>query len=189
MSLDAIPLNQIFDAAEIQEEYSNCELIDYEGLRQELASTGIALQEDPIEGGLTKLNGLIAQIDAQKTRVANIVNQAIRNESDLEVLFKKVLGIYKREFDFRLPQPPCIEFTNAAAREAACNSLLGDLMALKLAVEGSYAQAKTFTKMAYNDLAKLDSTNKNISRQITVLQLSAEIGEIQRSAQPSQHTF
>jgi hypothetical protein len=44
--------------------------------------------------------------------------------------------------------------------------------------------------MANNDLVKLDSTNKNISRQITVLQLANEIGEISRPSNPGEkYTF
>jgi len=187
--MQAIPIDQIFDAQELQDEYSAFQLIDYNALRIECAATGIELSEDPVEGGISKLNGIIAQIDAQKTRVANIVNQSIKNESDLEVLYRKTLGVYKREFDTRLPQPPCSDFSNAGAREACCNSLLENLVKLKLAVEGSYHQSKTFTKMAQNDLNKLDSTNKNISRQITVLQLTMDIGEIQRQSGPSPHSF
>ena len=189
MSLAAIPLADVVGATDLRDEYAAYQLIPYGELMTELSTTGVTLNEDPVESGIQHLNGLIAQIDAQKTRDSNIVHQAIKNESGLEVLFKKVQALYKREYDARLPHPPVAEFSNAQSREAACNSLLSELKDLLSAIEGSYSQAKTFTKMANNDLVKLDSTNKNISRQITVLQLAAEIGEIARPSQQGSYTF
>ena len=181
--LDPVPLADIVGASDISSEYSAFQLINYPDLELEMSEYGVKLADDPTAEGILKLNGTIAQIDAQKTRVANIVGTAIRNENDLEILYRQIQGIYKREYDLKLPQPPVSEFSNAQSREAACNSLLGELKALVNSIEGSYSQAKTFTKMSYNALGKLDSTNKNISRQITVLQLANEIGEIARPSQ------
>lgn len=179
--LEAIPLENIEGALFIRDNYVNYKILDYTPLRKELTTAGVALHEDPVEEGIQKLNGLIAQIDAQKTRVANIVHQAIENENALEILFKQVQSVYKREYDAKLPQSPVADFPNAPTREAACNSLLSNLKTLMSVIEGSYAQSKIFTKMANNSLLKLDSTNKNISRQITVLQLVNEIDGIARS--------
>lgn len=181
--LSPISLVDIDGASDLSNEYSAFQLINYPDLEMEMSEYGVKLAEDPTAEGIQKLNGTIAQIDAQKTRVANIVSTAIRNENNLDVLWKQIQAVYKREYDMRLPQPPVSEFSNAQSREAACNSLLGELKALVNAIEGSYSQAKTFTKMSYNALGKLDSTNKNISRQITVLQLANEIGEIARPTQ------
>jgi len=179
-TLSVIPLSDIEGATDVQDEYIKFALLDYGKIQAELENYGVTLAEDPTTEGIQKLNGLIAQIDAQKTRVSNIVSTAINNDNNLEVLYKKIQGIYKREFDSRLPHPPVSEFSNMQSREAACNSILKDLKTLVNAIEGSYSQAKMFTKMAYTALSKLDSTNKNISRQITVLQLATEIGEIAR---------
>lgn len=192
MSLDPIAISDIVGASDLQADYDTYQLIDYTTLMDELAATGVVLEEDPVASGVTSLNGRIAQIDAQKTRIAYIVHIAIKNESGLDTTFKQVQALYKKEYDSRLPHPPVSEYSNAQSREAACNSLLSELKTLLVAVEGSFSQAKTFTKMAQNDLLKLDSTNKNISRQITVLQLAVDIGEISRtgSTQPGNtHTF
>jgi len=184
VDLTPITLNTIPGALDITEEYANYTLLDYETLIKELNTQGVALNEDPGAVPLNQLNAQIAQVDAQKTRAATIFSQAIVNEDGLNVLVKKINAIFKAEFDSRLPQSPVKDFSNKELREGACNTLLAELKSAVLAIEGSLTQAKTFTRVVQNELGKLDSTNKNISRQITVLQTQIEIGEIQRSAQP-----
>ena len=190
--LVAVDLKSIPSAVELQKEYVDIQLPDYGALVKELSESHTGLSEDPVKKGITTLNALIAQIDAFKTRAASIVSLAIKNENDFEVLYKKAQAIYQREYDSRLPQSPVADFSNAQSREAACNSLLANLKSLLQAIEGSYSQSKSFTRIANNEFAKLDSTNKNISRQITVVQLAAEIGEIGRPVslgEPQKYTF
>ena len=190
IDLTPIALDNIPGVREIITEYANYTLLDYETLIKELNAQGVALNEDPGAVPLNKLNAQIAQVDAQKTRAATIFSQAITNEEGLNILAKIINAIYKAEFDSRLPQSPVKDFSNKELREGACNTLLAELKNVVLAIEGSFSQAKTFTKVVQNELTKLDSTNKNISRQITVLQTQIEIGEIRRAAEAGNpHTF
>lgn len=182
IDLTPISLEKIPGAVAIMDTYANYSLLDYDALIKELNMQGVALNEDPGAVPLNKLNAQIAQVDAQKTRTATIFSQAIVNEDGLNVLNKKINALFKAEFDNRLPQPPVKDFSNKELREGACNTLLAELKGAVSAIEGSLSQAKTFTKVVQNELTKLDSTNKNISRQITVLQTQIEIGEIRRSA-------
>ena len=183
IDLTPVTLDNIPGATEIISEYTNYQFLDYEILIKELNIQGVALNEDPGAVPLNKLNAQIAQVDAQKTRTATIFSHAIINEDGLSVLNKKINALFKAEFDNRLPQSPVKDFSNKELREGACNTLLAELKGAVSAVEGSLSQAKTFTKVVQNELSKLDSTNKNISRQITVLQIQIEIGEIRRTAQ------
>lgn len=182
IDLTPVLLEDIPGATEIMTEYVNYALSDYGTLIKELSAQGVALNEDPGAVPLNKLNAQIAQVDAQKTRTATIFSSAITNEDGLSVLCKKITALFKAEFDNRLPQSPVKDFSNKELREGACNTLLANLKGAVSAVEGSLSQAKTFTKVVQNELGKLDSTNKNISRQITVLQTQIEIGEIHRTA-------
>lgn len=182
VDLTPIKLADIVGALQIMKEYANYTLLDYAILTKELNTQGVSLNEDPGALPLNKLNAQIAQVDAQKTRAATIFSQAIINEDGLNVLAKKINAVFKAEFDNRLPQSPVKDFSNKELREGACNSLLAELKGAASAIEGSLSQAKTFTRVTQNELGKLDSTNKNISRQITVLQIQIEIGEIRRSA-------
>jgi len=185
IKLEPVPTSSIQGVDEVIKTYSKYKIPDYSKFLRELQDMGVSLNEDPSAFGLSSLNVQIAKVDAQKTRTAAILGIAITNESRIEVWSKKLNAIYKREFDSRLPKSPIREFSNKELREAACNTLLSELTKAIDAVDGSLAQAKAFTKFVQNTLDKLDSTNKNISRQITVLQIQIDVGEIQRKENQS----
>jgi len=189
IEFNPINLSEIAGAMDLVDEYGNYSMPDYQGFINELQGTGVSLQEDPGSEQLSELNKKIAQIDTQKTRIATILTMAIANENSLDVLARKAYAIYKREFDKRLPKDPIRGLPNRELREAACNTLLQELKELVDAIDGSQAQAKSFTRIVSTTLDKLDSTNKNISRQITVLQSQLAVGEIQRMSQGNPHTF
>jgi len=188
IDLTPIVLANIPGVSSIMEEYANYVLLDYDMLIKELNAQGVPLNDDPGAVPLNKLNAQIAQVDAQKTRTATIFSRAITNEDGLNVLAKKINAVFKAEFDNRLPQSPVKDFSNKELREGACNTLLAELKGAASAIEGSLSQAKTFTRVVQNELGKLDSTNKNISRQITVLQIQIEIGEIRRAGRSESNT-
>lgn len=177
-------LSDIAGAQDIVDEYSNFQLPDYQALIDELQAKQLALLPDPSSVPLTELNKKIEAIDAHKARAATILTTAIENETNLNVISQKAHILFKREFDRLLPQDPVRGLPNKELREAACNTLLQDLKALVDAINGSLMQAKAFTQIAKTILDKLDSTNKNISRQITVLQLQMDIGELKRGINP-----
>jgi len=183
VDLNPIELANIPGAVQVVQEYAEYALSDYAAFIKELSIHGVALSDDPGSVPLNQLNAQIAKVDAQKTRTATIFSQAITNEDGLNVLAKKISAIFKSEFDSRLPQSPVKDFSNKELREGACNSLLANLKEVARDIDGSLSQAKTFTKVVQNELNKLDGTNKNISRQITVLQIQIDIGEIRRTGQ------
>jgi len=189
IELIQIEISKILGAQDLINEYGNYKILDYQGFINELQNTGVTLPDNPGDQPLAEINKKIAQIDAQKTRIATILGVAITNEHELNVLALKARAIYKREFDKLLSKDPVRSLANKELREAACNTMLQELKDLVDAIEGSLMQAKAFTHIVTVTLEKLDSTNKNISRQITVLQFQLDIGEIQRQSQKNPHTF
>lgn len=183
IELNPVELSEINGVQELVDAYGNYQIPDYQGFINELQSTGVVLQEDPGSQPLSELNKKIAQIDAQKTRIVTILTMAIANESELDTFARKAQVLYKREFDSRLLKDPVKGLSNKESREAACNVILQNLKELVDAIIGSHMQAKSFTRIVSTVFDKLDSTNKNISRQITVLQSQLNLGEIQRQAE------
>jgi len=156
-------------------------LLDYDKYLTELSSVGVALDEDPSTKGLTNLNLKIAKVDAQKTRVGIILNLALKNEEDSNAVLNFVERVCEaRRSELLLNQDWGELKVNQALREAAVSNAMRELLNIKVDVEILVAKAKTFTKMVKQVFEGLDSTNKNISRQLTAIQTMLETGEIQR---------
>jgi len=72
------------------------------------------------------------------------------------------------------------ELANQGLRDAAVQNKLKELIDQQNDVQRSLSKAKTFTKIARQVFETLDSTNKNISRQLTTVQAMIDIGEVSR---------
>lgn len=177
--MEAIKIDSLPDLLNIRTKYSEYVLLEYDKYLKELNLCGITLEEDPSKN-LTLLNTKIAKIDAQKSRVGYIVNLAVHNENDLEMFVKEAHRIRDREWAKLLMSPLVKAFTSKELREAAANVQMNDIEEFVTDLDASYSRAKSFTRMAQNTLDMLESTNKNISRQVTIIQTQIETGEIQR---------
>ena len=180
-------LKDIAGSQEIVDMYAKYQLPDYDTLIQELEKCGITLDEDPSENNLSDLNMKIAKIDAQKARASVIANLATANENELEMIMSRAQSLLDHESNKLLLSAEIKVLPNKELREAAVNVVLYHLRTLVSAIKSSLSRAKTFSKMVSNSVSMLDSANKNISRQITVLQLQLGLGEIGRGINP--HTF
>ena len=180
-------LSEIVGADVIRLQYANYSLPDYDKYIQELATTGVELSEDPSQSNLSDLNMKIAQIDAQKTRASVVANMATANENELEMIMTQAQSLWDHEYNKLLISTEIRQLPNKELREAAASVVLFYLKELLTNIKASLSRAKTFSKIVSNNVSMLDSANKNISRQITVLQLQMGIGEIGRG--PNPHTF
>ena len=180
-------LKEIVGTQSIVSAYANYQLPDYDVFIQELEKSGITLDDDPSENNLCELNLKIAKIDAQKSRAAVIANLATANENELEMIMSKAQSLLDHESNKLLLSAEIKALPNKELREAAANVVLFYLRTLVGDIKSSLSRAKTFSKMVSNSVSMLDSANKNISRQITVLQLQMGLGEIGRGTNP--HTF
>lgn len=166
--------------SDIRSKIANTSVLNYGPLLTELEKLGITLDEDPTSIGLSKLNVKIAQIDAQKTRAGNILMKAIKNESVLTNLQKNTTMAYKIHRAEVLALPDIAELKNQQLRDAGVERALRPLAEVQEKIDRLVDDAKTFTRLSQNKFSDLDSTNKNISRQLTVIQTQVEIGEIER---------
>lgn len=150
-------------------------------LLQEINSIRLELDGDPATTGLSLVNGKIAEIHAHKERVGHILSQAIENERAVS----RVLNEAKLEHEIKLNQ---ILATDEKVRSqksqdmrvVAANALIPEeyLKVRRLEIEA--ADADSFHKIVQAKYNHLEGTNSSVSRQITVIQLQLEIGEIER---------
>ena len=162
-------------------EYQKFVPLDYDRFRaNELNKMGVALDPDPNDKDFSGLNMKIAAINNQKTRCSRILYEAIKKESDLKSLVLEAKQIYLRESRKLKISDKIRGLSSRDLREAAVDAILEKLLDFISDVEGSLYLAVTFAKEVKGVFEMLESTNKNVSRQITVLQQQFALGEIGR---------
>lgn len=155
----------------------------YSELRRELASIQIDLDSDPAAAGIGTLNAKIAEVHALKERVATIMAEAIANVSERSRTHQEAKMAYEAKFDAILNNDRTVqELKSEGLRRAACNAKLPDEYARVNSTEIDLSDAESFQKLVQAKYNLLDSANTNISRQISVIQLQVDIGDINRSA-------
>lgn len=153
----------------------------YSTLRRELADIHIDLDPDPAATGVGQLNAKIAEVHALKDRVATILVEAIANVSERDRTYNEAKIIYEAKFDAILNNDASVQnLKSEGLRRAACNAKLPDEFARVNATQIDLADAESFQKIVQAKYNLLDSANTNISRQISVIQLQVDVGEINR---------
>ncbi len=155
----------------------------YSELRKELASIQIDLDADPASTGIGQLNAKIAEVHALKERVATIMSEAIANVAERNRAHQEAKMTYEAKFDAILNNDKSVqELKSEGLRRAACNAKLPDEYARVNSTEIDLSDAESFQKLVQAKYNLLDSANTNISRQISVIQLQVDIGDINRSS-------
>lgn len=158
----------------------------YSEFRRELASIQIDLDADPAASGIGTLNAKIAEVHALKERVSSMLSEAISNVAEHERKHQEAKIAYEAKFDAILNNDKTIrELKSEGLRTAACNAQLSDDFARVNASKIDLGDAESFQRLVQTKYNLLDSANTNISRQISVIQLQMEVGEINRTASSS----
>lgn len=157
--------------------------VKYSELRAELASIHIDLDSDPAATGIGNLNAKIAEVHSLKDRVSSILSDAISNVAERDRSYQESKILYEAKFDAILNNDPEIKaLKSEGLRTAACNAKLPDEFSKVNSLKIDLADAESFQKIVQAKYNLLDSANTNISRQISVIQLQLDIGEVNRSA-------
>jgi hypothetical protein len=154
----------------------------YDAYKQELDAITIDLDTDPASTGVGSINSKIAEVHALKERVAAILTDAIKNVHEREKIHKEADYSYQKKFDKILYEDESIQkMRSDTLRKAAINARISDDYMDVQAKAIDLNDAKGFQKMVQTKFDLLDSANNNISRQITVVDLQLQIGEIERA--------
>jgi hypothetical protein len=149
----------------------------------EIQKIRVALDEDPILAGVSSLSQKLAQIQLNKDRVVYLINEAIRNQTESEVTKEMLNGEYDRNMDLLLATDPDVQNQKSESmRKAQANTKMSELVLKKHYAEIEHIKAQSYFKGLQSLLSNLESANMNLSRQITILQLSASLGEVPRGA-------
>lgn len=145
----------------------------------EIGNARISLDQDPVANGLTSLNQKLSEVQLQKDRVSFLLTEAIRNHTEAEILRDAAQHEYDSQMDYLLATDGTVQAQKSEAMRTAYARTKMSETVLKLHhAEIELVKASGYLKGLQSLIGNLESANSNLSRQITVLQLSAGLGEI-----------
>lgn len=155
---------------------------------QEISQVRMALDPDPTANGLGSLNRKLSEIQLHKDRVSYLVTEALHNSNLAEIEHTKVQGDYDRQLQTLMATDSTVMAGKSAeARTSLANQKMPQLVLKVHDAKVEMLKASGYLNVLKNIYSNLESCNSNLSRQITVLQLSTQIGEVQRTPIQSGH--
>lgn len=149
----------------------------------EVATLRVALDPDPMANGLSSVNKKIAELQLYKDRLSYLITEGLHNNNSAEIEYEKLKGEYDRQMETLLATDSTVMSGKSAdARNATAKQKMPELVLNVHFAEIEKLKASGYLNVLKNIYSNLESCNSNLSRQITVLQLGLNIGEVSRSA-------
>ena len=157
---------------------------------KEVAEVRVALDPDPVQNGITSLNKKLSEIQLYKDRVSYLVTEALHNSNLAEIEHTKLKGDYDRQLQTLLAtDSQVMAGKSAEARTSLANQRMPELVLKVHFAEVEMLKSSGYLNVLKNIYSNLESCNSNLSRQITVIQLSTQVEGLQRPVvQPGQLT-
>lgn len=155
---------------------------DYNQRYNEIRKVSFRLDADPTTVGLQSLTAKLAEIQALRSRVGSILAEAIHNKGDAEIAQKsseyaRDTGVIRALMNDDSVKGQKSEKMRDAAAQATVPTLVLDLHEKEV----SLLKAEAFLKYVQQIYETLEAANNNLSRQISVIQMSIHIGELDLS--------
>ena len=152
---------------------------DYIKLYEELSQHKVLLDGDPVKIGLNSLLVKLAEVQEGKNRISQMFLDSIKNLDECEKSYDIANFVYERELEEILrSRRDIMELKSEKLRTSAANAELTTQLNNLLTAEQHLNRAKNYHKSVKIVHDNLESTNANISRQLTVIEDMMEIGEI-----------
>lgn len=153
----------------------------------ELGQVRVELDIDPINNGIGSLNAKLAAIQLHKDRVSYLITEALQNSNSAEIVFEQLKGEYERALEVLLATDSTVQAQKSAEmRNAVAKQKIAEQVLRLHHAEIDMLKASGYLKVLQSVASNLESTNSNLSRQITVIQLAASMHEVSRSSNGAQ---
>lgn len=149
----------------------------------EVATLRVALDPDPMANGLSSVNKKIAELQLYKDRLSYLITEGLHNNNSAEIEYEKLKSEYERQIETLLATDSSVMAQKSAEmRNATAKQKMPELVLKVHFAEIEKLKSSGYLNVLKNIYSNLESCNSNLSRQITVLQLGLNIGEVSRSA-------
>jgi hypothetical protein len=153
--------------------------IPYGEAIEELKKLELKLPLDPVKEGMTKMHGLLSEVQDRQDRCKAFLMRAIWTRARLESLQSEVEALNDaRSAQCKMTMPSIQSLRNISLQDAAVSMVLDRERRLVTECSRRVEQIKAFHQMCQVEYDNLQATDRNISRQIKVVVIQVEIGEI-----------
>lgn len=153
----------------------------YRSLRDKLTSTSVDLIEDPTSLPLDTFHGLFAKIQGNRTYVSRLQVISTENLYLWKSFREEIEGEIKSWIDLALLLPAVQRYRSQSLREAAANKYVPvGFVRLLVRVDRNLSYATILDRQIKTVLDNLNHAYEAVSRQLTVIQMQIELGELTR---------
>jgi hypothetical protein len=146
---------------------------------EEVKKIRFFLDPDPTVTGLNSLLVKLAELQIQKDRVSYMVTDAMQNLAIHEIEKEVIQGEHDRQLDLLMATDATVQGQKSAdMRNTHARMKMPELVLKLHHADVSHIKAGWYLKILQSVMSNLESANSNLSRQITVLQLSTNLGEM-----------
>lgn len=160
-------------------------LDDYQKRYQRLKDMSLSLDPDPVAVGLSSLTAKLSEIQDLRNRVGVAFAEAIQNASEVEIEHKTVKSQLETKMFSLMSTDDYVKSQKSdKLREAAAQTKIPELVVQMHYKDVDLVRADAYTKFVKQIHDTLEAANSNLSRQISVVQMSIQLGEIDSSLLP-----
>lgn len=158
-------------------EIDSFDLPDYSKYISEVMSLPlIGLSRDPTTEGISILNVKLAEVQAHKSRLISIKLECLLTHSELERFYRAAEVIYEDELNQLMLRDDISKLRNVSQQKAAATKDLDPkVKSLYWKSKELLSRSESFLKFLETKLTELQDINANISRQVTVCQIEANL--------------
>jgi hypothetical protein len=154
---------------------------DYQVRLDRIKEIKIHLDPDPVSIGLASLNAKISETQAQKDNVNSMFVEAIHNRAEAKIVFESRNTELEMQINSLLATDNDVKAQKTGElRSALASTKCADLELKKHHAELDFIRADSYCNIAQQVYKNIESAFESLSRQITVIQMGVELGEIRR---------
>jgi hypothetical protein len=139
---------------------------------EEVKRVRVELDPDPVVRGLSSLNLKIAELQIAKDHVSGLLLEAMKSTAEHEILKDIAQNAHDRQIDLLIATDASVQAQKSAEQRSIHARLKIPQLVLDLHhAEISLLKSQWYLKCLQLVASNLESTNSNLSRQITVIQM------------------
>lgn len=155
--------------------------VDYTAQVNEIRAIHVNLTGDPTNTGLTTFHKGLSEVQGFKSRISAIVSEVLADKAQWTTYASRLKEIYNTRKAEYLTREEITKLRNVELQVSACERLMPHVTQLRQYIDETLAYVNNVLQILQEKANDLESINSNLSRQISVVQMQIDTGEIKRA--------